>query len=126
MSTDPKFYCSQCMRYKLSNEYGTRQRTDRYGQKGDRLSLCLACGAKNSANRKRGCIEDSPHHPVKRRTMQHAISSSELANVLAQLAPAAEIDDYWRVSVGGMSLTDREIANNLASTVWKAMGYRFR
>ena len=126
MSTSPEFRCSQCNQYKLSDEYGTRKRSDRYGQKGDRLSLCLSCGARNSANRKRGRIEDSPDHPVKRRAIQHVISPSELTAVLVELAPAAEIDDYWRVSVDGMSLTDREVANHLASLVWKAIRYRFR
>ena len=168
MSTDISFRCSQCDKYKLPVEYGTRKKSDMHGSKGDRLSGCLSCSAANSANRKRKRTESTLRHPVKRVTTQHAASSSQLVadvakhasaseiedsqrrcislddhpakplptqplaspshllEALAKSAPAAEIDNSWLVSVDEMTLPEKDIANHLASLVWKATGYRFR
>ena len=126
MSTNPSFKCSQCKKHKPSSEYGTRQRRDQLGQKGDRLSLCLSCSAANSAKRKRKRTENNDGHPAKRLITQHPISPSQFAAALTTYASASEINDSWRISVNEMTLTDKGIANHLASLAWEATGYRFR
>ena len=126
MSTDSSFKCSQCHTFKASGDFGTRPRDDRYGSKGDRLSLCLSCSATNSANRKRKRTENNPGHPAKRvAATQPLLSSSDFAAALAKHASTTKIDDSWRVSVDETTLTGKEIANHLVSLVWKATGYRF-
>ena len=166
MSTDIIFRCSQCNKYKLPAEYGTRQKSSKHGPKGGRLLGCLSCSAANSASHKRKRAESKPDHPVKRVATQHVTSFSRLGadvakhasaselecsrrislddhlakrlatqplaspsqfmEALAKCAPAAEMDDSWLVSVDEMTLPDKDIANHLASLVWKATGYRFR
>jgi hypothetical protein len=120
MSTDPKFRCSQCKKYKLPDEYGTRQSGGSHGQKGSRLSVCLSCGAVNSANRKRRRIESN------RDTTQPLTSPSQFVQALAEHASASKIDSSWHISLDEMTLTDKGIADHIASLAWKAMGYRFR
>ena len=166
MSTDPRIMCSQCEQHKLSSEYGTRQRGDKYGPKGARLSICLSCSTANSARRKRKRTESNPGHPAKRPAPQHAAPFGQLVEASAKHASAPEIygsrrislDDHpvkrfaiqphasptqfmealtkyastaeivgsWLVSVNEMALTDKGIANHLASLAWEATGYRFR
>src|SRR5258708_39409148 len=126
MSTGPSFKCSQCKKVKLSSEYGTRQRRDQRGEKGDRLSLCLSCNAANSAKRKRKRTESDHGHPAKRLVTQHPVSPSQFVAALATYGSASEINDSWRISVNEMTTTDKDIANHLASLAWEATGYRFR
>ena len=38
----------------------------------------------------------------------------------------SEIDDFWRVSLSGFTLPEKDTADHIASLVWKAIGYRFR
>ena len=54
------------------------------------------------------------------------MSSSDFVAALAEHTSAAQIDDYWRVSVDEMTLPDKDVANHLASLAWNATGYRFR
>ena len=54
------------------------------------------------------------------------MSPSDFAAALAEYTSAAQIDDYWRVSVDEMTLPDKDVANHLASLAWNATGYRFR
>ena len=126
MSTDPSFKCSQCKRYKLSSEYGTRQTRNQLGQKGDRLSICLSCSAANSAKRKRNRTENNHGHLAKRLATQYPVSPSQFGAALATYASTSEINDFWHVSVNEMTLTDKDIANHLASLAWEATGYRLR
>ena len=123
MSTDVGFRCSQCKKYKLPAEHGTHQRGNR---KGDRLSLCLSCSAINMANRKQRRIESNAGHPAKRVAAPHPMSSSDFVAALVEHTSAAQIDDYWRVSVDETTLPDKDVANRLASLAWNATGYRFR
>ena len=123
MSTDARFRCTQCDKYRLPAEYGTHQRGNR---KGDRHSVCLSCNAANAAKRKRRRIEGNAGYPAKRVAAPHPVSSSDFVAALAKLTSAADIDDYWRVSVNETTLTDKEVADHLASLAWKVTGYRFR
>jgi len=45
---------------------------------------------------------------------------------LAKSGSTAEINDSWHVSVDGMTLPDKGVADHLASLAWEATGYRFR
>jgi hypothetical protein len=45
---------------------------------------------------------------------------------LAKHASASKIDSSWRVSLDEVALTDKGIANHIASLAWKATGYRYR
>ena len=126
MSTEPSFKCSQCRRFKPSSEYGTRQKRDQRGEKGDRQSLCLSCNADNSERRKRKRAQSDHGHPAKRLATQHPISPNQFVEALTAYDSASEINDSWRVSVNGMTTTDKDIANHLASLAWEATGYRFR
>jgi hypothetical protein len=125
MTTHPSFKCNQCNKFKLSDEFGTCQRAGDHGQKGDRLKRCLSCTAVNLANRKRKCMEDSLDHPSKRYIAPPAISASQFENALGEYATASEIDVSSHVSLAEMTLTDRGIADHIASLAWKATGYRF-
>jgi nitrate/TMAO reductase-like tetraheme cytochrome c subunit len=125
MSANPSFKCTQCHKFKLSDEFGTRQIASSHGQKGDRLKTCLSCTTVNSATRKRKRMEDSLNRPSKRCATPPAISPSQFVDALATYATASEIDVSSRVSLDGMTLTDKGIADHIASLAWKATGYRF-
>ena len=120
------FKCSQCKKTKPSTDYGTRKIGSAHGQKGDRLSLCLSCSAINTANNKRKRVNSNPEHPVKRFAAQSATPPIQFVEDLAKLASAPKIDGTWRVSLDEMVLSDKGIANHIASLAWKAVGYRFR
>jgi hypothetical protein len=126
MSTDPRFKCSTCRKYKPSDEYGTRQLGGSNGRKGDRLTQCLSCSAANAAYRKRKRDETYIDHPVKRLATEALASPSQFIEALGKSASTANIDGSWRVSLDEVTLTDRDIANHIASLAWKATGYRFR
>ena len=123
MNTNPRFKCSQCKKYKLSDEYGTRQKGGSHGQEVVRLALCLSC---NGANRKRKRNKSGPDHPVKQFTTEPPTSLSQFMEALAKHASASEIDTSWRVSLDEITLTDKGIGDHIASLAWKATGYRFR
>jgi hypothetical protein len=125
MSANPSFKCERCNKFKLSDEFGTRQRAGSYGQKGDRLKRCLSCTTTDLANRKRKRMEDSIDPPSKRYAPPPAISPKQFVDALGEYATASEIDVSSRVSLTGMTLTDKGIANHIASLAWKATGYRF-
>jgi hypothetical protein len=92
MNTDPSFKCTQCKKFKLSEEFGTRKIKGSCGQKGDRLKKCLSCTTINSSNRKRKHIEDDHDHTPKRFAPQPAIAPSQLVEDLSKYASASEID----------------------------------
>ena len=119
------FKCSQCHTYKSSAAYGMQQRSSKHGPKGSRLLICLSC-ATTLANRKWKHIENNTGHPEKRVATEHPMLPSDFVAALAKHASTTEINDSWCVSVDDTTLTDKEIANNLASLAWKATGYRFR
>ena len=48
------------------------------------------------------------------------MSSSDFVAAWAGYTPAAQIDDYWRVSVDEMTLPDKDVTNHLASLAWNA------
>jgi len=58
--------------------------------------------------------------------MEPPASPNQFVNTLAKHASAAKIDESWCVSFTEVTLTDKAIANQIASLVWKATGYRFR
>jgi len=126
MSTDPRFKCSQCKKCKLSDEYGTCQREGSHGQKGDCLNICLSCTTVNSANRKQKRMESNPDHPVKRSATQPAFSPIHFVKALDKHASASENDVPLRVSLAGTILTDKDIADHVASLAWNAMSYNPR
>ena len=63
---------------------------------------------------------------MKRVAAPHPMSSSDFVAALTKHTSAAQIDDYWRVSVDETTLPDKDVANHLASLAWNATGYRFR
>jgi hypothetical protein len=126
MSTDPRFKCSQCKKYELSDGFGTRQKESSHGQKGDRLNICPSCTTTNSANRKRKRMESNPDRPVKRFATLPAFTPSQLVDALAEYASASEIDVSLRVSLAGMTLSDKGTADHIASLAWKAIRYKFK
>ena len=125
MSTDSMYRCSQCKQFKPSDEYGTRQRGSNHGQKGDRLFCCRSCSASKSAKRKRERVEGNADRPEKRLATEPPISPSQFVEALAKHASASEIDDSWCISLDEITLTDKGIADHIASLAWKATGYRF-
>jgi len=118
--------CSRCKKYKLPDEYGTRQRRGIHSQKGDRLSVCLTCSAASSAHQKRKRIESNSEHPAKRFATEPPVLPSQFAEFLAKQASTSIIDNSWRVSLDEITLADKGIADHIASLAWKATGYRFR
>jgi len=54
------------------------------------------------------------------------MSPSQFMEALAESASTAEINGSWRISVDGMTLPDKGVADHLASLAWEATGYRFR
>jgi hypothetical protein len=125
MSTDPKFKCSQCKTHKVSNEFGTRQVCGLHAQKGDRLNICLACSTLNLANRKRKRLTSNPEPPVKRCAMPPTLLPNQFVDALAEYASAPEIEDSFHVSLAGMTISGKDVANHITSLAWKATGYRF-
>ena len=124
MSTETVFKCSQCKKSKPVYDYGTRQKAGKHGQKGDRLTLCLSCSAANT-NRKRKRIDSIPDPPGKRLAPQ-VLPPHQFVEVLAKQTSAFEIDDSWHVALSDTTITDKASADQIASLVWKATGYRFR
>ena len=126
LRTDPMSKCSQCKKIKPLTEFGTRQIASKHGQKGDRLTLCIACSTTNTAKRKRKRVTSDPDHPAKWFAAQPPASPSQFTEILGKHASASEIDDSWHVSLDGITLKDKGIADHIASLAWKAVGYRFR
>jgi len=58
--------------------------------------------------------------------MEAPASPSQFTEALAKKASSSSIDEFWRVSLDEVTLTDKGIANHIASLAWKATGYRFR
>jgi len=126
MSTNPMFKCRQCEASKPLEAFGTRQRASSHGRKGDRHDKCLSCLAVNTAYKKRRREESHDDRPVKRFATQPAVSLVQFEADLAEHAYTSKIDFNSRVSLDAGSLTDKDIANQIASIAWKATGYRFR
>ena len=125
MSADLSFECTKCKNIRLLNEFGTRQKDSNLGQKGDRLKKCLSCITTSSSSRKRKRLEANNDHPSKRFATQPAIEPSQFVEDWGNYASASEIDASSRISLDGMDLSDKAIADHLASLAWKATGYRF-
>lgn len=66
------------------------------------------------------------HHPVDWFAIQPCTLPTQFMEDLTKYASAAKIVDSWLVSVNKMALTDKEVANQLASLAWKVTGYRFK
>ena len=126
MSTNPQFKCVQCRKFKSSGEFGTRQSGNSLAKKGDRLSCCLSCSTTSTASRKQRRVESNSDRPAKRLATQPHASPSQFMEALAESASAAEINGSWCVSVDGMTLPDKGVADHLTSLAWEATGYRFR
>ena len=126
MNTEPKFRCPTCEHDKTSNEFGTRQRGGVHGRKGDRLNVCLSCTTIIVANGKRKRLESGPVPPAKRFAVPPAISPRRFVEALAECASAPKIEVSLRVSLDGMTISSKGIADHIASLAWKATGYRFR
>jgi len=126
MSTNPQFKCIQCRKFKSSGEFRTRQSGNSLAKKGDCLSCCLSCSTTSMASRKRRHVESNSDWPAKRLATQPHTSPSQFMEVLAKSASTAEINGSWHVSMDGMTLPDKGVADHLASLVWEATGYRFR
>jgi len=126
MDTEPRFRCSTCKNHKTSNQFGTRQKRGAHGQVGDRLNVCLSCAASTPTNRKRKRLESNPVHPSKRFTVSPAISPTQFVAALAEYAPTPQIKVSLRVSLAGMTISGKDVADHIASLAWKATGYRFR
>jgi hypothetical protein len=57
--------------------------------------------------------------------MPPALSPDQFVDVLAEYASAPEIEDSFRVSLAGMTISGKDVANHITSLAWKATGYRF-
>jgi hypothetical protein len=125
MNTESNFRCSTCKSHKIANEFGTRQRGSVHGQKGARLNVCLACTPSIVANQKRKRVESDSLPPQKRFAIPPAISPSQFVAALAEDASAPKIESTLRVSLAGMTISGRDVADYIASLAWKATGYRF-
>lgn len=126
MSTEPNYRCSRCKKTKLANEYGTRKKGGSHGQKGTRLAICMACSTADPASRKRKRVESNPDDPSNWLATDSPISSSQFVETLAKHTSTSEIEDSWHVLLNEITLTDKGIADHVASLVWKATEYRFR
>ena len=122
MSTDSMHKCSQCKKFKPSDDYGVRERGGMHGRKGTRLAICQSCCA---INRKRRRVASNADRPAKKLATQPPASPGQFVDTLAKHASASEIDDYWRVSLDEITLTDKGCADHIASLAWRATGYRF-
>jgi len=125
MDTKPKFRCSTCRSQKPSNQFGTRQRGGVHGQPGGRLNVCLSCTATNFENRKRKRLESNSAPPAKRFAVPPAISPCQFMETLAEYASYPKIEVSLRVSLAGMTLSGKDVADHIASLAWKATGFRF-
>src|SRR5258706_14019240 len=96
MSTDPGFKCVQCGKYKLSGEYGTRQRGDSHTQKGARLASCLYCSTAAKASQRRRIVKSNSDCPAMRLEIQ-LNTASQFIYGLPKCASANEIHDSMRV-----------------------------
>ncbi len=103
-----------------------RQSGNSLAKKGDHLSCCLSCSTTSTASRKQRRVESNSNQPAKQLTTQPHVSPSQFMEALAESASTAEINGSWRVSVDGMTLPDKGVADHLASLAWEATGYRFR
>ncbi len=115
---------SSAPKYKTSNEFGTCHRNDQYGQKGQQLSKCLECVAINATSCKQKCSESDFDTPMES-TMPLALSAPQFVEELAGIASAPDIDANLCVSLQGLPITGKDIANYLASLAWKATEYHF-
>ena len=70
-------------------------------------------------------MKDNPDRPSKRVASHPAIEPTQFAEDLSKYASASEIDISSRVSLDGMNIADKAVADHLASLAWKATGYRF-
>jgi len=126
MSTNPQFKCVQCRKFKLSGEFGMQQSSNSLAKKGDCLSCCLSCSTTSTVSRKWRHVESNSDRPAKRLATQPHASPSQFMEALAESASTAKINGSWRVSVDGMTLPDKGVADHLTSLAWEATGYRFR
>jgi hypothetical protein len=122
------YHCHGCKNKKPQDQFNLRQKSDKFGLKGEPTGRCTSCTIKNKQarqNLKRKHNEEDFHTSQSSERRDSAISIEQFTALLRQQAPMGDLRFQAHVSTQGLVEDEEDMFKRIVKCVWDATGFRF-